>query len=882
MSAGTAPLPDAGTAALTAVESLLGELHLEEKVLLLGGRDFWHTNAIDRLGIGALRLSDGPGGVRGPRSVGTTSVAFPCGAAIGATFDTQAAAELGAALADECADRGVQVLLGPTVNLHRHPLGGRNFECFSEDPVLSAVLATAYVRALQSRGVAATVKHFVANDTEYQRRTVSSDVGERVLRELYEVPFEAAVRDAGAWAVMSAYNRVNGTFATEHAGLLTETLRADWGFDGVVVSDWFATGSTVPSALAGLDLEMPGPPVHFGRKLLEAVKAGEVPEQVIDEHVRRLLLLASRTGELDVPAKRSEAAGSRSSLASRLALARRLASSAFVLLENHDLLPLDLAPGSTLAVIGPNAHHTGAQGGGSARVNPAKVVSIRDALERRLAPLGVDVVYELGCVTWQDTPVLEGNYRLEYFAGSGFDSEDFDGTVLHTDTARDGAFTWLGEPVPGIPALQSGGYCVRCSTTITPEDDGDWGFSLTQVGRARLTVGGELILDVGADSPRSRAFFGFGSEEVGATIALAAGTTYDVVVEYAVATGIPLGGLRIGAVPPTMTDEELMWRAEALATSADAVVCVIGSPPDWECEGHDRPSMELPGPQDQLVRRLALANPRLCVLVNAGAPVTMDWAAEVGALAQIWFGGEQGDEAVVDVLLGVSDPGGRLPTTIPVRLEDTPAFPYYPGEDGHAPYREGLLVGYRHYEATGTEPRYCFGYGLSYSTTDLSEWDVRVVSLLSTEVLAASLETPPVVTVSVTVTNTGPRRGSEVLQCYVQPAHRREGEPLRQLRAVAKVTLDPGMSERVVLGLPARAFARYDQEQGGFVGSPDEYEIGVGRSLRDLPSARWSPSADSSEGPGVRPPPQRGRRSRSAGGVSGTFQTRKPFSKSSW
>jgi beta-glucosidase len=835
VSAGTVPSPETGTAAVDAVESRLGELSLEEKVLLLGGHDFWHTNAVDRLGIGPLRLSDGPSGVRGPRSVGTTSVAFPCGAAIGATFDGSAAAELAAALADECADRGVHVLLGPTANLQRHPLGGRNFECFSEDPVLSAVLATAYIEALQSRGVAAAVKHFVANDTEYERRTISSDVSETVLRELYEVPFEAAVRDAGAWAVMSAYNRVNGVFATEHAGLLTETLRADWGFDGVVISDWFATESTVPSVLAGLDLEMPGPPLHFGGRLLEAVEAGEVPGQLIDDHVRHLLLLAFRTGRLSVPAKTTGPVASRSNLASRLALARRLASSAFVLLENHDVLPLDLAPGSTLAVIGPNAHQTAAQGGGSARVNPARLPSIRDALERRLAPLGVEVVYELGCVTWQDTPVLEGDYRLEYFAGSGFDSEDFDGTVLHIDTARDGAFTWLGEPVPGIPALHSGGYCVRCSTTITPDVDGDWGFSLTQVGRARLTVGGQLILDEGADSPRSRAFFGLGSEEMGATIALEAGKTYDVVVEYAAAAGVQLGGLRIGAVPPIMTDEELMWRAEALATSADAVVCVIGSPPDWECEGHDRPSMQLPGPQDQLVSRLVLANPRLCVLVNTGAPVTMDWAAEVGALAQIWFGGEQGDEAVVDVLLGDTDPGGRLPTTIPVRIEDTPAFPNYPGEDGHAPYREGLLVGYRHYEAAGVEPRYCFGYGLSYSTSDLSDWAVTVVSPLPAGELAAGLQGSPVVTVSVTVTNTGPRRASEVVQCYVQPADRQEDEPMRELRATAKVTLDPGMAERVLLALPARAFARYEPERGGFVASPGEYEVSVGRSLRDLP-----------------------------------------------
>ena len=348
---------------------------------------------------------------------------------------------------------------------------------------------------------------------------------------------------------------------------------------------------------------------------------------MIDDHVLDLLRLASRTDALDIPGLEDDAvetqwslaAKPRSSITGRMALARRLSASSVVLLENDGLLPLDLAPGSTLAVIGPNADRTATQGGGSARVNPAKVVSIRNALKQRLAPLGVRVVYELGCVTWQDTPVLEGEFRLEYFAGAGFDSEDFDGTVLHTDTARDGDFTWLGDPVPGISGLHSGAYCVRCSTTVMPDDDGDWGFSLTLVGRARLLVGGDAILQVGADNPRGRAFFGFGSEEVIATVPLEAGQTYDVVVEYAVAAGVPLGGLRIGAVPPTATDEELMRRAEALAASADAVVCVVGTPPDWECEGHDRPSMDLPGPQDHLVHRLSMSNQRLCVLVNSGA-----------------------------------------------------------------------------------------------------------------------------------------------------------------------------------------------------------------------------------------------------------------------
>ena len=430
------------------VESLLDGLTLAEKVQLLAGVDFWHTPAITRLGIPALRLSDGPSGVRGERSVGTTSVSFPCGSAIGATFDTGAAAKLANALADECLERGVHVLLGPTVNLHRHPLGGRHFESYSEDPVLSARLAVAYVRALQARGVAATVKHFVANDTEFQRHTISSDVDERVLRELYHVPFEAAVSDGHAWAVMSSYNKVNGTYAAEHEGLLTWTLRGDWGFDGAVISDWVGTQSTAGSALAGLDLEMPGPPVYYGHSLASAVTEGAVPESVVDEHVRRLLTLALRTGALAEDGEGRPRAAT-STVAERQATARELASSSLVLLKNDGpLLPFRLTAGQLLAVVGPNAAATATQGGGSAGVNPVAVRSVFQALRDRLSADGVAVVHEPGCITWSSTPALEGTFTLEYFAGTGFGTDDFDEKVRHVDTATLGSFTWLADPGP--------------------------------------------------------------------------------------------------------------------------------------------------------------------------------------------------------------------------------------------------------------------------------------------------------------------------------------------------------------------------------------------------------------------------------------------------
>ena len=815
------------------VDDLLTSLTLAEKIQLLGGADYWHTASVERADIPAMHLSDGPSGVRGARSVGTTSVSFPCGAAIGATFDIHAASRLGGALADECLDRNVHVLLGPTVNLHRHPLGGRHFECYSEDPVLSARLAVAYVRALQARGVAATVKHFLANDTEFQRHTISSDVPERVLRELYHLPFEATVCDAGAWAVMSSYNRINGTYAAEHEGLLTTTLREEWGFDGAVVSDWFGTQSTTASALAGLDLEMPGPPVHYGKRLADAVEAGEVPEATIDDHVRRLLLLAARTGALPEAESRP---GATSTVADRQAIARELASSSFVLLKNDGpVLPLHLEPGATLAVIGPNAATTAGQGGGSARVNPVGHRSVLDALRHRLAPHGISVRHERGCITWASTPALEGEFRLEYYAGMGFDTEDFDGIVRHTDTAALGSFTWLGDPVPGGSGLLAGAWVLRASTTLVPEEEGSWTFSLVQVGKARLVVDGATVVDARDDPGKGKGYFGFGSEEVSGTIELTANHPHEVVVEYSTQPGIPIAGLMIGGIPPVPADDEMMRRAEALAASADAVVCVVGTSAEWETEGHDRPSMELPGLQDELVRRIALANPRTCVLVNAGSPIAMDWADDVAALAQIWFGGEQVGEGVADVLLGDVDPGGRLPTTIPRRLEDAPAFPYYPGEDGHAPYGEGLLVGYRHYDTNDIEPRFCFGHGLSYTQFDLVDLDAAVIAPLRASALPAGLDAEPVVYATVTVANVGNRPGTEVVQCYVHALDRPPGDPVQQLRAFEKITLDPAGTTRVEFRLTERDFARYDEALAAFITTPGSYEVRIGRSSRDLP-----------------------------------------------
>ncbi len=774
---------------------LVETLDTGEQVSLLAGIDYWHTAPLERIGLASMHLSDGPVGVRGERTVGSVSVSFPCGTAIGATFDPEAAAELADVLADECADKGVDVLLGPTVNLQRHPLGGRHFECYSEDPTLSAELAVAYVRALQARGVAATVKHLVANDTELERHTVSAEVDDDVLRRLYLVPFEEAVRRGGAFAVMSAYNRVNGTYAAEHGHLLGEVLRGEWGFDGLVMSDWFGAKSTVPSIEAGLDLEMPGPGVHYDQRLARAVAAGEVAAETVAERAYRVLQLALRTGATTRGARRVP----RRSVGERREASRRLAVASFVLLRNEapagadaPLLPLVLGPGRSVAVIGPRAAATEVQGGGSARVHPERTVSVLGGMTERYAPLGVEVTHALGCVAWSGTPPLEIPFELEYHAAGEGGTVVFDEAPAHREQTPRPPLVWLGRPVPGLPALAEGAFGVRCSGRLVAEHTGEHELTLVQVGSARLLLDGTTLLE--GSRERGTAFFGFGSIPATATVALEAGRAYDLVAEYEVAPGSAVAGLSIGLRPPLPPDEELIRRAAEVAAAADVAVVVVGTGPEWETEGRDRVDMSLPGRQDDLVHAVAAANPRTVVVLNCGAPVTMGWAGRCPAVLQAWFPGEEAGRAVADVLSGEQEPGGRLPHCIPARLEDSPAYPHYPGAGGRLSYGEGMLVGHRHFATSGVAPRYWFGHGLGYTAFELSG---PVAGGTRDGAVAAA-----------TVANRGGRAGPAVLQVYLRPLDRVEGEPSLEYAGARCLDLGSGDSGRAEVPIAASRLGR--------------------------------------------------------------------------
>jgi beta-glucosidase len=793
------------------VAKLVADLTLDEKAALTAGADLWTTTAIPRLGIPAVRLTDGPNGARGSQigTTGPTATCVPCGSALGATWDPELVGRIGAVVGAEARAKGARVLLAPTVNTHRSPLAGRNFECYSEDPRLAGTLAAAYVRGAQAQGVATTVKHLVGNDAEHERYTISSDIDERALREIYLPPFEAAVREGGSLGVMTSYNRVNGRWCTEQPELLAGILRAEWGFEGFVVTDWFGVAGTRAAALAGVDLEMPGPGRAFGPALAAAVRAGQVDEAVLDTQATRLLTVLDRLGALDDGGPGEEASVD---APEHRRAARRAATDSMVLLANDGLLPLDATTLNTVAVIGPNATRAAIMGGGSAAVRVGPLVTPLDALRDALGA-GVAVVHEPGCDNRRSTPLLGGTgTSAPSGTGAGFDVDWFagpepGGEPVHRSRVPAAEVFALAPPVPG---LGPEGWSLRARTTLVPDVTGTHVLTFVQAGRGRVIVGGATVIDgVAHPPPRGDAYFGMGSVEVEAPVDLVAGRPVEVLIELSTDRGS--GALRVGHRAPPAPDLE--DRAVAAAAAADAVVLVVGTTGEWESEGRDRESMDLPGRQDELVRRVLDANPATVVVVNAASPVTMDWAPRARAVLQVWFGGQEMAPGLADVLLGRAEPAGRLPTTVPLRLEHNPSHGNFPGENGHVRYGEGVLVGYRWYEARRLPVRHPFGHGGSYTTFALGEATASSASF-----------TPGAgerLTVSVPVTNTGTRHGAEVVQCYVAPPAGPLVRPPKELAAFAKVWLDPGEATTVDLVLDERAFACWDP------GQPDRAELGA-------------------------------------------------------
>lgn len=812
----------------TRIAEMVDGLSTEEKATLVAGVDFWSTMAVPRVGLPRVRLTDGPNGARGPWTPGDGvigAVCVPCGAALGATWDPALIERVGVLLGTETRRKACRVLLAPTVNIHRSPLAGRNFECYSEDPLLSGRAAAALIRGAQSQGVATTVKHLLANEAETERYTMSSDVDERTRREIYLVPFELAVKEGGSLGVMTSYNRLNGIWCTEDTDLLGGVLRDEWGFEGFVVTDWYGVTTTDVSPGAGVDLEMPGPGRAYGPALADAVASGTVDEAQLDAQVTRLLSVFERVGALDDTGDEEPAAVDEP--ADR-ALAAEAAAAGTVLLTNDGTLPLDRTALRRVAVVGPNADRVVVMGGGSAQVEPAHLTSPLTALRDHLGG-DVEVVHEPGVDISRSATTVPGPVRVELSAG---------GEVVHTETWAAVKMLTLGPP-EGL----ADDFTAQLTTTFTPTRTGPHTFTLVQAGRARVRVDGQVVVDGVADPPpRGQSFLGFGSEEAAGSIDLVGGESVPLVVDYASEETEGVYGLQVG-VRAVLPDDAL-GRAATAAAEVDVAIVVVGTDSEWETEGADRQSMDLPGDQDELVRRVAAANPRTVVVVNTGSPVTMDWVEEPAAIVQAWFGGQEMGPALAQVLTGDAEPGGRLPTTIPQRVEHNPSFGSFPGDHDHHRYGEGVFVGYRWYQSRHLPVRFPFGHGLSYTTFELGE-----------PMLSSSSFTPgSTVRIEVEVTNTGGRAGSEVVQLYVAPPERTKvPRPAQELKAWAKVHLGPGETTTVTLALDDRAFAWWDVGDEGRAavhqrmafGDPDEsrtvrprgwrvdpetYELRVGRS----------------------------------------------------
>ncbi len=815
------------------ISQLLTKLTLDEKVSLLSGISGFDTASIERLGIHGMTFSDGAHGVRS--NDGDVATVYPVGMALASTWNVDLAQAEGKAIGEEAHEHDVQVMLGPNINLIRSPLAGRNFETFGEDPILTSRIGIGYVQGMQSVGVSATPKHFVANEQETERFRGSSNVDERTLHELYLVPFENVVHEAHPWSLMTAYNRVNGTFMTEHGDLLKQLLKKEWNFDGVVMSDWGAA-HTLNVINNGLDLEMPGPARVFGDDLVHAVYYHQVSESVINEAVRRVLRLYARTGHLDPEQKKN---------ANKLLhvaqsqeynqVARHVAAEAITLLKNDKaVLPLDATKIKRLAVIGPNADTAIIQGSGSSQVLASEFVTPLQAIHA-LLPTNVQVSYESGVDNEWSPRVLD----TRYFSPTR-DRKQNGLLATYYANAKAAGKPVLSQVETNIGGMSFGGVVTthgikqlstRWNGFFFAPLSGEYEFSLEHLDVHKgshlagdgVKVSVKMLIDkkiiLGDHAPNSEyvTMTSLPTRAHATKVKLKAGQVYSFEISYS-ATGLSYHALRVGVRLP----EGTIAAAVEAAQHADAAIVFVGSSSTTDSEGRDRVGIDLGFNQDELVTAVAAVNPHTVVVLNNGGPVAMPWINQVNAVLDAWLPGQEGPRAIADVLFGKVNPSGKLPVSFPKRLQDNPAYLYFPGKRV-AHYGEGIFIGYRYYDKKEIEPLFPFGYGLSYTQFEYRNLHVTKKSKLSDDI-----------TVQVDIKNVGERAGAEVVELYVGDQDCREACPVRELKAFSKPMLQPGESRTLSFVLTPRDFSHYDIHANEWQEEEGEFEIGVGDSSRDL------------------------------------------------
>ncbi|KAE8367274.1 beta-glucosidase B [Aspergillus caelatus] len=819
------------------IENLLATLTLEEKITLLAGKDFWQTVDLPEKGVPSVKTSDGPNGARGAAfKGGTTSACFPASCLLAATWDRQAVRKIGRALADETRSKGARVLLAPTVCPHRHPLGGRNFESFSEDPFLAGKMAAQYIHGLQDNGVAATIKHYAVNEQETCRFTVNEIVGERALREIYLKPFEIAIKEANPLAVMTAYNLVNGTHADSHKFLLQDVLRGQWGWDGLVMSDWGGTNSTADSLNAGLDLEMPGPPRwRKVEDVVAAVESGAVSHKTIDDHARRILELLTKLNCFEDPTIPEERA---INLPEHQRLIRSVGSQGVVLLKNDAaVLPLkkERLANKKIALLG-FAREGLIHGGGSASVNAHYRVTPEEGLRAALGDT-VEFDFAKGANTFRQLPLLgedvvglggKPGWTLEFF-----NEEEPTGKPASTSDSA------LPTYIPIFVKEKWGS--LRATARFTPSHSGNHYFGMSGLGPSKVMIDGKLLYDQRDNCPDSMAFLLGGVEEPEVQFSFEAGTTYTIeviTVKPSSKSGLAmldgLIGFRLGFMTEQEHDRDLLSEAVEVAKSSDIAIIFTGHTPDWETEGQDQKSFHLPsnGSQDRLVEAVGAANPNTIVVNSTGVAIAMPWLGKVKAVVQAWFPGQEAGNTIADILVGAANPSGRLPMSFPHRVEDAPAHGNFPGEyvenDGNrqlqVQYAEGVFVGYRHYdrsEENRGKVLFPFGYGLSYTTFAHANHKVDVTS-------------DGTVQVSMDVTNTGSYAGDDVVQVYAGSKEVVPENPVKELVGFVKVHLEPGETKTTSIDFDIYQLAHFSEQSGKWELQAGDYQVSTGKSVTDI------------------------------------------------
>ncbi|KAJ6628953.1 glycoside hydrolase family 3 protein [Mycena sp. CBHHK59/15] len=822
------------------VDETLAKLTIPQKIKLLSGSGWWHTEAIPEAGVPAMRMSDGPNGVRGTRFFnGVPSSCFPSSTGLGSSFDVELAEKVGKALGDESRAKGCHILLAPTVNTQRSPLGGRGFESFSEDPVLNGTIAAAYINGLQSKGVSATIKHYVANDQEFQRFSISSDLSERALREIYLKPFQIAIRDSNPWALMTSYNRVNGLHVSENKRLLEDILRKA----RMLMSDWIGVYSTSESIKAGLDLEMPGPTTMRGKAVERCLIGEKLSPSDIDARAGKILELLKRAHESGIPFDGPEKSIDTPELRQLL---RTAAADAIVLLKNDKkTLPLS-SNVKKIAVIGPNAKTAMTSGGGSARLLSTYTVSPLEGITAVAKEIGAEVKYCVGAASHRYLPLLDSYIRqtdgelgalIEFWNEAP--SDDF--ISPNADLGAKLAQCVWSTPTLGTNCFLVDGIdetkvnidcCIRYYTKFYPDESGDWEIGMNIAGGGNLFLDNKLVVDLSTNPEQGESFFGLGTVDKRVVVkGLKAGQAYDLEIRINTSDfasrGSPFkcwGGIRLGGVRQ-LNGEDVIAEAAALAKESDAVILVVGLNHDWESEGFDRPNMDLPGLTDPLVSAVLRANPDTVVVNQTGTPVTMPWVDEAATILQAFYGGNELGNGLADVLWGKVNPSGKVSLTFPKRLEDSPSYPSFGDkgqEHGKIQYNEGIFVGYRSYEIRNLQALFPFGFGLSYSTFEYFDLEVSPIS--------------PEGKFSLTfkITNSSKVAGREVVQIYITDQASSLPRPIKELKGFTKVELKGGGTKTLHINLNRDALGFYDDRQMCWVAEKGKFKVLVAASSADI------------------------------------------------